>query len=506
MKRFTRDVAIIAAATAVSRVFGLFRDVVIADKFGAGRAYDAYLIAFFVPHFLRRLLAEGALALSFIPIYTDYLQNDPAEARKLASNALNLSLIAFPVVIVIGIGLAPYYIPFLASGFSPSQLELTVELTRIIFPFIGIIGFAALAMGILKSKKKFFPPAFAPVFFNIGVILGALFLGRFFSRPIFGLAVGVLVGGLGQLGFQLPYLKKTGFSWSTNFLPVHPGLKKALRLMAPVVIGLIAMQVNVMVDNKLASHLVPGSVSSLQYATRLYQLPLGLFAIAISTAILPRLSGLWATDSKSDFAAMLDRGVKFSLLIVIPAGAGLFLLGRPIVELLFEHRSFVASDTVRTVQVLNFYLVGLIGYSIVTLFSRAFYSVKDTITPVFVSLVAVAVNVGLDLALVGPMEARGLALATGVSGLVNGGLLLIVFGIKTGLEDFLPGWKFLAKVLASAVFMGVTVYAVREYFPLQSNFFLVPAGVLLGAATYFGAGLLFGLKDTFVEELIEVGD
>lgn len=506
MKRFTRDVVIIAAATAVSRVFGLFRDVVIADKFGAGRAYDAYLIAFFVPHFLRRLLAEGALALSFIPIYTDYLQNDPVEARKMASNALNLSMVAFPIVIVIGIFLAPYYIPFLASGFSPAQQELTVELTRVIFPFIGIIGMAALVMGILKSKKDFFPPAFAPVFFNVGVIAGALFLGRFFSRPIFGLAVGVLLGGFGQLAFQLPYLKKNGFSWSSNFFPLHPGLKKALRLMAPVVIGLIAMQVNVMVDNKLASHLVPGSVSSLQYATRLYQLPLGLFAIAISTAILPRLSGLWATGSESEFSEMLNRGVKFSLLIVVPAAAGLYLLGKPIVELLFEHRSFVASDTARTVHVLNFYLVGLVGYSFVTLFSRAFYSVKDTVTPVLVSLLAVGVNVGLDLALVGPMEVGGLALATGVSGIVNGGVLLSVFGWKTGLAGFLPDWKFLVQVMASVVLMGVVVFSVRELFPWGSNYFLVPVGVIIGAASYFAAGLVLGLRETFLEELYEMGD
>ena len=506
MKRFTRDVVIIAAATAVSRVFGLFRDVVIADKFGAGRAYDAYLIAFFVPHFLRRLLAEGALALSFIPIYTDYLQEDPVEARKMASNAINLSMIAFPIVIAVGIFLAPYYIPFLASGFSPSQQELTVELTRVIFPFIGIIGMAALVMGILKSKKDFFPPAFAPVFFNVGVILGALFLGNLFSRPIFGLAVGVLLGGLGQLVFQIPYLKKNGFSWSGNFFPVHPGLKKALRLMAPVVIGLIAMQVNVMVDNKLASHLVPGSVSSLQYATRLYQLPLGLFAIAISTAILPRLSGLWASGSESDFAEMLNRGVKFSLLIVVPAAVGLFLLGEPIVELLFEHRSFVASDTARTVHVLNFYLVGLVGYSFVTLFSRAFYSVQDTVTPVLVSLLAVGVNVGLDLALVGPMEVGGLALATGVSGIVNGGLLLVVFGWKTGVVGFLPNWKFLFQVLMSVILMGVVVYLVREWLPWGNNFFLVPAGVITGAGSYFAAGFVFGLRETFMEELLEMGD
>lgn len=506
MKRFTRDVIIIAAATAVSRVFGLFRDVVIADKFGAGRAYDAYLIAFFVPHFLRRLLAEGALALSFIPIYTDYLQDDPAEARKMASNALNLLLIVFPVVIAIGIVLAPYYIPFLASGFSPSQQELTIELTRVIFPFIGIIGMAALVMGILKSKKDFFPPAFAPVFFNVGVIIGALFLGKLFSRPIFGLAAGVLLGGLGQLGFQVPYLRRNGFHWTGNLFPVHPGLRKALRLMAPVVIGLIAMQVNVMVDNKLASHLVPGSVSSLQYATRLYQLPLGLFAIAISTAILPRLSGLWASGEESDFAETLKRGIKFSLLVVVPAAAGLYSMGEPIVELLFGHGSFVASDTARTVHVLNFYLVGLVGYSFVTLFSRAFYSVKDTLTPVLVSLVAVGVNVGLDLALVGPMEVGGLALATGVSGILNGGLLLAVFGWKTGVEEFLPNWKFLFQVLTSAVFMGVIVFLLRELLPWRSNFFLVPAGVIIGAASYFGAGLIFGLRETFMEELLEIGD
>ncbi|MBS3765760.1 polysaccharide biosynthesis C-terminal domain-containing protein, partial [Candidatus Bipolaricaulota bacterium] len=170
------------------------------------------------------------------------------------------------------------------------------------------------------------------------------------------------------------------------------------------------------------------------------------------------------------------------------------------------HRSFVASDTARTVHVLNFYLVGLIGYSLVTLFSRAFYSVKDTVTPVFVSLVAVGVNVGLDLALVGPMEAGGLALATGVSGVVNGGLLLIVFGIKTGLDGFLPGWKFLLKILSSVVVMGLVVYVIKEFLPMRGNFFLVPAGVLLGAVSYFGTGMLVGLKETFFEELVKAGD
>ncbi len=506
MRRFARDIVIIAGATAVSRLFGLFRDIVIADKFGAGTAYDAYLIAFYVPHFLRRLLAEGAFSLSFIPVYTNYLKNDPREASKMAANAINLSLLTFPLVVLGGIFLAPYFIPFLASGFSPSQQELTIELTRVIFPFIGIIGMAALVMGILKSKKTFFAPAFAPVFFNVGVIIGALFLGSFFSRPIFGLAVGVLLGGFGQLVFQVPYLKRSGFSWSPALFPLHPGLKRALKMMAPVVLGLIAMQVNVMVDNKLASHLVAGSVSSLQYATRLYQLPLGLFAIAISTAILPRLSEKWAIDEKSNYAKMLNRGIKLSLLIVVPATFGLFLLGKPIIKLLFEHRNFLPSDTARTTHVLHLYLVGLIGYSFVTLFSRAFYSMKDTITPVIISSIAVGVNVGLDLLLIGPMEVGGLALATGVSGLVNGILLLFAFRNKTGLQGFLPGNFFLAKVLASAGVMGAVVLAVRQFVPLAGDFSVVALGVVAGVASYFCAGLVVGLKETYLEELVKLGD
>ncbi|MFB6291364.1 MAG: murein biosynthesis integral membrane protein MurJ [Candidatus Bipolaricaulia bacterium] len=506
MRRFARDIVIIAGATAVSRVFGLFRDIVIADKFGAGTAYDAYLIAFYVPHFLRRLLAEGALALSFIPVYTDYLKNDPREASKLAANAINLSLLTFPLIVLGGILLAPYFVPFLASGFSPSQQKLTIELTRVIFPFIGIIGMAALVMGVLKSRKTFFAPAFAPVFFNVGVIAGALFLGRFFSRPIFGLAVGVLLGGMGQLGFQLPYLNRSGFSWSPVLFPLHPGLKRALKMMVPVVLGLIAMQVNVMVDNKLASHLVAGSVSSLQYATRLYQLPLGLFAIAISTAILPRLSEKWASGEKSDYAEMLNRGIKISLLIVVPATLGLFVLGKPIIELLFEHRNFLPSDTVRTTHVLHLYLVGLIGYSFVTLFSRAFYSMKDTITPVIVSSIAVGVNVGLDLLLIGPMKVGGLALATGVSGVVNGLLLVVAFGIRTGLRGYLPGSLFLVRVLVSAGIMGIVVSIVRKFIPLASDFSVVTLGVIAGIASYVCAGILLGLKETFLEELVQMGD
>lgn len=502
MNRLTKDVAIIAAATAVSRVFGLFRDVVIADKFGAGTAYDAYIIAFFVPHFLRRLLAEGALALSFIPIFSQYLERDKRQADLLASNTLNLLLVLFPVLIVLGILFAPHFIPFLASGFSPSQLELTVDLTRIVFPFIGFIGLAALVMGVLNAKKHFFAPAFAPVFFNVGVIAGALFLGGWFDRLIFGLASGVLLGGLGQLLFQLPFLRGRGFNWSAKLFPLHPGLKKAGRLMIPVVVGLIAVQINILVDNKLASYLAEGSISSLQYGTRLFQLPLGLFAVAISTAILPRLSGLWARDKREEFGGTLRRGIQLSFFIILPATLGLFLLGRPIVELLFEHNQFTPADTVRTVRILNYYLIGLVGYSFVQLFTRAFYSVQETITPVIAGVVAVGVNVGLDLALVGLMDANGLALATAVSGVVNGLLLWGLFKVRTDVEGFLPPPGLVAKIVAATGAMGGIVWGVyrvlREFTP--NEFFLVFVPVLVGIGSYFLFSKWMGTDDLLLDE------
>ena len=494
MKRFTRDVAIIALATATSRLFGLFRDVAIADNFGAGTAYDAYIVAFFLPQFLRKLLGEGALALSFIPVYSNYLLKDREEAGKMASNFLNILLLCFPLVIAIGILFAPHFIPFLASGFSPSKQELTIRLTRIVFPFVGFMGLAALMMGILNAHKHFFAPAFAPVFFNIGVISGALYLGNFFERPIFGLASGVLLGGMGQLAFQVPYIRREGFNWRPEFFPLHPGVKRAMRLMVPMVVGLIAAQVNIMVDNKLASYLPAGSISSLQYATRLYQLPLGLFAIAISTAILPRLSDKWSEGSREEFGKMLKNGMELLFFIILPATIGLFVMGKPIVELLFEHRSFTPQDTVRTVYALDYYLVGLLGYSLVQLFTRAFYSIQQTFIPVLAGILAVGVNVGLDLALIGPLGVGGLALATAVSGLVNAAVLMLVFGYMIEEGRFRPGFFLLFKISVSALITGAGVYLCRNMVLniTKSEVALVFIPVLLGVLLYFGLSYLFG--------------
>jgi len=419
MRRLARDVGAMAIATGISRLFGLAREVVIADHFGATAAYDAFLIAFFIPQFLRQLLAEGALATAFVPIYTR-LRVGSEGADRFANNLLSLLLVLYPVVVILGILFAPYYVPFLASGFPPEKLALAITLGRIVFPFIALIGFGALFMGILNSHHRFFSASFAPVWFNVGMIVGAVFVSvRFPQAPIYGLALGVLIGGGGQLLAQLPSLRSVGFRFRFTLFPIHPGILELIRRIAPAVLILAVAQVNMLVDNKLASHLGDGSISALQYAMRLFQLPLGVFAVSIATALLPRLSAAEAEGERGRFSRYLSDGIAGSAFVLLPAMVGLFIVGPDLIRLLFEHGSFHGVDTIRTARALSYYVIGLLPYGLVYIQTRACYALGRTIFPLFASLLAVATNVALDLVLVGPLREGGLALATAVAGAVN---------------------------------------------------------------------------------------
>jgi len=435
MRRFAQDVLLLALATGISRVFGLFRDVAIADRFGMTAAYDAFLIAFFVPHFLRQLLAEGALSTAFVPVYTklrfrdESSSTEPASdpradrtrrhdsAGAFASNVLSWLLMLFPVVVAVGILIAPSYVPFLASGFDGDKLALATTLTRIIFPFIALIGLASVFMGILNAQHRFFAAALAPVWFNVGMILGVLVIApRFPQQPVLGLAIGALAGGAGQLLSQIPALLRCGFRFRFSLLPLHPGIRRLARLMGPAVLALAVTQVNLLVDNKLASHLGDGGISALQYGMRLFQLPLGVFAVSVATALLPRFSAAWARRDEAGFSSYLADGVVASALVLLPAMAGLLILGTDVIRLLFQHGSFTAADTLRTSRVLSLYVIGLLPYGWVYVFSRAFYALGRTMIPLAASVVAVALNVTLDLALVSSMQEAGLALATAIAG------------------------------------------------------------------------------------------
>lgn len=482
MTGLLRAASVIALATLASRVLGLGREVVIAHTFGASAAYDAFIIAFLIPHLLRKLLAEGALSTAFIPIYSSLKTTDPDRASRFAGVVGTVALIGFPIIVALGIWGAPALVTLLADGFDPAKQALAAELTRWTFPFIMLVGLAALVMGVLNSHDHFFAPAFAPVLFNVGLIIGAVVIAPNVDPPVMGLAWGVLLGGLGMLVFQLPFVRGR-LDFHLRFRLNDPNLKWLFALMGPTVLGLIVVELNVLVDNKLASRLADGSIASLQYAVRLFQLPLGVFAVAVATALLPQLSRLAEPSSREPFVETLQNGLRLATLVLLPAAVGLIVLGGPIVGLLFEHGAFTASDSVRTLGVLRYLSLGILGYGMTYLATRAFYALQDTKTPMIISSVAVAINVALDLLLVGPMGIDGLALATAVAGTAQLAISLVVLSRR--LETPLTGAVMAAgtKMALAAGLMGAAVYGVDAML-LSSD---------LGDAIRTGVGLSVGL-------------
>ena len=494
MRRLARDVLLMALATGLSRILGLGREAAIANRFGASAAYDAFLIAFFVPHLLRSLLAEGALSTAFVPIYTRLMVGGKDEAPgtaldgaallrrdadRFASNVLSLLLVLFPVIVAAGILLAPYYVPFLASGFSPDKMALAVTLTRVVFPFLALIGFAAVFMGILNAHHRFFAASFAPVWFNVGMIVGVLVVApRFPDQPILGLALGVLIGGAGQLASQLPALRGLGFRPRFQLLPLHPAIAELGRRVAPAVLALAVAQVNLLVDNKIASHLPDGGISALQYAMRLFQLPLGVFAVSIATALLPRLSAARARGETGRVSRYLRDGYAATALVLLPAMAGLLVIGRDVIRLLFEHGSFGPEAAARTAAALSAYVLGLLPYGLVYVQSRACYAFGRTVAPLIASAFAVGVNVALDLALVGSMQEAGLALATAVAGAVNA-IILFVF-LRRSLHWTAAFGKHLLTIGAGTAALGGVAFMTRS---LLGD---VPAWLAVGLPTLVG--------------------
>jgi len=477
---WVKDALWVATATAASRLLGLVRAIVVADQFGASAVYDAYLIAFFIPHVLRRLLAEGALSNAFVPLYAERLRQGRAQADAFGSAVLSVALVGFPLVVVAGELLAPMLVAALADGFGASQQALATHLARITFPFIGLVGLGAVLMGVLNSQGKFGVPALAPALLNVGVILSVLLLRGMGAEA---LAIGVLLGGTAQLLVQLPLLKgRFAFRWRLDW--GDPGLRQLGRLLVPAVIGLAVVQVNVLVDNKLASHLPEGAISALQYAIRLFQLPMGVFAAAISTAILPQLSA----QRPEALQPLLRQAVLLCVLVLLPASAGLWGLGHPLIEWLFEHGAFTAEDTARTFNALRFYALGLVPYGLVAVLTRAFYALKDGKSPVWLSALAVGVNVALSLALVGPMAVGGLALATGIAGWVQLVTMGLVLHRRLGNGWFVGTGKTVVLACGATLVMSIVVPGTLGWVRTWSNqeWLLVVLPALAGLLTYGG--------------------
>jgi len=460
---------VIGIATMTSRVLGLLRDQVLAYFFGAGDAMDAFRIAFRLPNVLRDLFAEGALSAALVPTFTRALAaEDRGTAWRVASNIIGVLLLTSGAVVLAGILLAEPLVSLYASGFRevPGKIELTIRLTRLMFPFLSLVAVAAVLMAMLNALHRFFVPALSPAMFNVATIACALafvpLAPTLGIEPIVAIAGGTLVGGLGQIALQWPAIYREGFRYQPVLDWHDPWLREVGRLLLPGVAGLAAVQINLFVSSWLAAGLGTGAVSWLDYAFRLMYMPIGLFGISIATASLPTISAHAATSDDAGVRRSVSRGLRLMLMLNVPATVGLMVLATPIVTLIFEHGRFTPTDTAATAAALACYAPGLIGYSAVKLVSPAFYAMGNSRVPVLATAASVGFNVALSLILVRLLGHRGLALATAVAALLNAGIL--IWALRTRLGG-LEGARLLNAVirisLASVVMAFAAYYAER---------------------------------------------
>ncbi len=424
----------IGVATFSSRVLGFIRDMVLAGLFGATPAADAFFVAYRIPNLLRELFAEGSMSSAFIPVFTEYQTlKSKQDAWELASAVFTTLLTIVTGITLLGILAAPGLVWLLAPGFhdQPAKLAMTTLLTRLMFPYLIFISLAALAMGILNSLRAFAAPAFSPVFFNVFIIGCAVWLSPNLPEPILGVAVGVVAGGAAQFAMQLPGLQRRGMLFGLTFDFRHPGVRRIGRLMVPSLLGLSVTQINITVSTILASFF-SGGPTYLFYGMRLIQFPLGIFGVALATAILPTLSAQAARGSLHELRTTLGFGWRMILFIILPAMIGLMLLRVPIVHLFFEHGTFTSHDTAETALAVLCYAVGLWAFAGVRIIVAAFYSLQDTTTPAVSAAVAVASNLVFSLALMSTLGAPGLALATALAAVVNGSILVVVLNRRLG--------------------------------------------------------------------------
>jgi putative peptidoglycan lipid II flippase len=454
-----RSTAVIGGMTLISRILGFVRDMVLARVFGAGMAADAFFVAFKLPNFFRRLFGEGAFAPAFVPVFTEYKdQRSHDELRELLAAVSGVLLTVVAGVTVLGVIGAPVLVAIFGAGWGdePAKVALATDLLRITFPYLFFISLVAMAGAALNTFARFAAPAFTPVLLNVAMITAALFAAPHFARPIEALAWGVFAGGLIQLLFQWPFLKRLGLAVRPRLRPGHPGVGRIVRLMGPSVLAVSVVQVSILIDTILATFLAEGSVSFLYYADRLVQFPMGIFGIALGTAILPTLSSLAGQGAEAEYSRTLDQALRLIVTIGLPATVALILLGRPILASLFQYGAFTAEQAALTHQALAAYAVGLLGMIAVKVLAPAFYSRQDTRTPFRAAAFALLGNIVFNLLLIVPLAHAGLALATGLAAFLNAGLLLRNL-VREGLYRAEAGWLgHLARVtLAVAVMAGV---------------------------------------------------
>jgi putative peptidoglycan lipid II flippase len=462
--KIARAAGAVSIAVFASRVLGLVREQVFAALFGAGYAFDAFVVAYRIPNLLRDLFAEGALSSAFVTVFTEYRQLKGEERTwRLANNVLVCLSLLVGGIVLVGMFWSPEIVGLMARDFVlvPGKLGLTTMMTRIMFPFLLLISVAALAMGILNTEGKFFIPSLASSFFNLGAIVfgvGLTLAAPFFGiHPIVGMAWGVLIGGLLQLLSQVPLLFRVGFrpAWVLDLK--DEGLRRILKLMLPAVVGLSATQVNIFINTFYAASCPQGSLSWLSYAYRLFHLPMGLFGVALSIATLPLVSRHAAVRDFPALKAAFQSSLSLALLVTIPAACGLIFLSQPIIGLIYQHGHFTSLDTQQTAAALSWYALGLSAFAAVKIMVPVFYTLNDTRIPVIGSFITVAANLVFINLTLAPLQHRAIALSTSLSTCVNFFFLGAMLYRKLGGFEVRPLAATLLKVSAASLVMGLAV-------------------------------------------------
>jgi putative peptidoglycan lipid II flippase len=498
-----RALAQVSGMTLISRVLGFVRDTVIARGFGAGMETDAFFIAFRIPNLLRRLFAEGAFSQAFVPVLSEYRnQKGFDETKNLVDHVATTLAVVLFVVTVLGIIVAPLIIYISAPGFSadPAKFNVTVDLLRITFPYIFFISLVAFAGGILNTHSKFSVPAFTPVLLNVSFIFFVIVVAPYLDAPVHALAWAVFVGGLLQLGFQIPFLLKLKLlpRWRLNLK--DPGVWRILKLMGPAVFGVSIGQISLLISTIFASFLVTGSVSWLFYADRLMEFPTGLMGVGLGTILLPSLAKHYQSKNFDDYSKLLDWGLRLTFLLALPAALALAILAVPLITTLFHYGQFSTHDVWMTRSAVVAYSVGLTGLILVKILAPGFYAQQNIKTPVKIGIITLAVTQCLNLIFIAPLQHAGLALATGLGACFNAGFL---FYKLRQFDMYRPqaGWLiFFGKLAVALAVMGLVLWwsagadAAWLAMPAQSKVGRLALIVALGAGVYFTTLGLLGFR------------
>ena len=506
-RAIAKSTIIISFATSLSRVLGFMRDVLIANFFGTGLAAEAFVVAFRIPNLLRDLVGEGAANAAFVPVFSEYLyRKNKEEFWQAVQKTLVIAFFVLGIFCAGGMLFSGLIVRMIAPGFSrdPAKLSLAIHLTRITFPYLLLVGLTAYQMGVLHTFKSFLAPALGPCMLNIGMILSLLFAVRFSQEPIIGLAIGVLIGGLLQLAIQVPSMRRVGFRFSFADLNLdfkHPAVRKIGRLLSPRILGSAVYQLNVFADTIMASLsgiVGLGGVAAIYYANRIIQLPMAIFGIALSSALLPTMSEQVAQEDITGLKKTLNFSLKAIYLVIFPAALGLIVLAHPIITALFQRGKFDVYSANITSQALIFYCLGLLAFSSVKILVSCFYSLQDTVTPIRSAAVSLAINIVLNIILMFPLKIGGLALASSISATFNFFNLLHLLRKKIGPIIDKESYASLLKISLAAFIMALAACFIWKYAHQNFKLYLALSLTILSSMIiYFASCFALRIKEVF---------